>query len=830
MSKNILQFAFLFLVPLMVFAEKEYEWNTVIIGGGGYVTGIITCPTEQNLIYIRTDVGGSYRWEEVGERWIPLNDWISVDEMGYLGIESIAIDPQDPNRVYMSAGLEYFSTPSAILYSDDYGNTFQKSIVPFQVHGNGYGRGVGERLVVDPNESSILFCGSRQHGLYKSVDTARSWTKVNSFPISTTPNGNGICFVLFDASSGEQGTPSQTLYVGVSRMNDTNLYVSYNAGISWKGLPGQRTDYAPQRLVITPDSIFYISYANGAGPHGHWNSSLNEPLDAGALMKYNSKTGTWTDVSPTGQNNIPISGISFQQDNPDVLIASTTNTWWAQRWSPSGTVWGDEIFSSDDGGETWIGLFGQNKTILDVGEFEWGDPAVFDDPVSLHWTTDIKIDPFNPERVFVVSGNGIFMTNNIYDAQSTWHFQVRNLEETVPLDIISPWAGAPLLSVIGDYDGFRHDYLDKSPSLGRYNPPIGSTGAIDFAELNPNVVMRAGSNALYSHDNGQTWTNLPDPVSGAENGSVAVAADGMTLAWCPQGKTVYTTKNRTNWEISTGAPTGARIIADRVNPDKFYLVYSRALYYSFDGGQTFTKGPTNSQLQNIRKYRAAPSYEGDVWIPCGSYGLHKTEWTGGTPGYIKIDAISNCEAIGFGKAAIGSDYPAIYIWGTVDGTEGIFRSDDTGDSWERVNDDDHEFGGTGNANEVIGDPRIYGRVYMSTAGRGIVYCDLIDGPDYGVVADPTPPDIPVLSLEEISIENIGQRSFTIESRVFTDQTSVASDIGGTYRVFDLSGTMHETGIFQERIEIGVGLKAGYYILQFIDNKGVITTTTITKLQ
>ena len=126
---------FLLMLPQLTFAADQYTWKNVIIGGGGFVSGIVTCPTKQNLIFARTDVGGAYRWVEETQSWKALNDWISRDEMGYLGIESIAIDPQHPNRVYMSAGLEYFSTPPAILCSDDYGDTFKKSIVPFMIHG-----------------------------------------------------------------------------------------------------------------------------------------------------------------------------------------------------------------------------------------------------------------------------------------------------------------------------------------------------------------------------------------------------------------------------------------------------------------------------------------------------------------------------------------------------------------------------------------------------------------------------------------------------------------------------------------------------------------------
>jgi len=38
----------------------------------------------------------------------------------------------------------------------------------------------------------------------------------------------------------------------------------------------------------------------------------------------------------------------------------------------------------------------------------------------------------------------------------------------------------------------------------------------------------------------------------------------------------------------------------------------------------------------------------------------------------------------------------------------------------RINDDQHQFGAP-NRPIIIGDPRIYGRVYLTTGGRGVIY-------------------------------------------------------------------------------------------------------------
>jgi hypothetical protein len=86
-----------------------------------------------------------------------------------------------------------------------------------------------------------------------------------------------------------------------------------------------------------------------------------------------------------------------------------------------------------------------------------------------------------------------------------------------------------------------------------------------------------------------------------------------------------------------------------------------------------------------------------------------------------MKGVEATETVGFGKAAPGQSYDAIYLVGVVKGVAGVFRSDDKGKNWEQINDDRHRFGWIGQV--ITGDPRLYGRVYLATNGRGIIYGD-----------------------------------------------------------------------------------------------------------
>ncbi len=102
MSKRIIGAALIACLLYWPVSAEPYRWRNVVIVGGGFVTGLITHPRQRGLIYARTDVGGAYRRDSPTGEWIPITDMIGMSDWRLTGIESLAVDPSAPNRVYLA--------------------------------------------------------------------------------------------------------------------------------------------------------------------------------------------------------------------------------------------------------------------------------------------------------------------------------------------------------------------------------------------------------------------------------------------------------------------------------------------------------------------------------------------------------------------------------------------------------------------------------------------------------------------------------------------------------------------------------------------------------
>lgn len=776
----------------------SYKWDNVKIGGGGgYVCGIVYNPTEKGLVYARTDMGGAYIRNKTTLEWEPITDWVSPDEWNLLGCESIATDPVDPKRVYIAAGTytnSWTQMNGYILRSSDYGKTWERTELPFKFGGNMPGRSVGERLMVDPNSNNILYFAARSgKGLWKSSDYGKTWAKVSSFTnvgnyvedpnFEYSSDNLGLCFVTFDSAKGTKGTPTKDIYVGVAD-KENPLYVSHDAGATWAPVPGQPTESTftqhnskalkigiPHHAAINNKGIMFVTYCDRGGPY---------QADDGAVYKYDTNSGEWKDITPPSgynwdespkfENYYGFCGLSIDAQNQDTLIISSLQSWWPDNF----------IFRSTDAGETWDPIWKMGnwpsrdmKYTMDISKAPWltfgkeinaasgglvTGMDIMDNPApKLGWMMSaLAINPFDSDEMMYGTGATIYGTKNLTDWDKGKYVNIEvmgmGVEETAVLSLICPPVdGVELVSGVGDICGFVHEDLTKGPDMMMTNPRFISTTGLDYAELNPKTIVRVGNNdkeqyemlkksVAISKDGGTTWsevqpnvsytfpaTNADDIVQG---GTVAVSADGSTFVWSPstsQGVICYVNGG---WKEVSTLPAGANICSDRVNPKVFYGYAKNTFYVSDDGGLTFKAVKTDLDAASA-KIKAVPGKEGHVWIPGPTEGLSYT--TDGGKTITKVDGVERCDVIGFGKAKAGENYLAIYMCGETDGLYAVYRSDDMAKSWVRVNDDQHQYASINYS--ITGDLRVYGRVFVATNGRGIVYGE----PASGIITPPPTP-------------------------------------------------------------------------------------------
>jgi photosystem II stability/assembly factor-like uncharacterized protein len=468
-------------------------------------------------------------------------------------------------------------------------------------------------------------------------------------------------------------------------------------------------------------------------------------MEDGAVWKLDTRSGAWSDITPDKpdqQRKFGYAAVSVDAHNPKVLIATSF-------YRPKG----EDVFRSLDGGATWKPVFGKG------GVFDYAlAPYVKD--TDIHWLFDVEIDPSSSDHAMFTTGYGGWetydLTNLDKDLPTHWTVMSPGIEETVALALYSPTKGAQVVTAVGDYSGFVHWDLDKPAPDGNPKPPfLGNTHDVSGGALDPNVIVRVGrarkgQNLGYSLDGGKTWHEpaaVPDPKASA--GHIAVSSNGGTWVWTPQEQVPSVTSDKgATWTPCAGLPKDTRVVADRVNPKRFYgiALFDGKLFESVDGAAHFTERPLvlpgglpkrggsgddnrtgrGDDRGGQDRIYATPGREHDLWLaaydglyhsPAGKRAPVKEE-------FVRMPAVEQIHAFGFGKAAPRASKDgkaaALYLVGTVQGQRGFFRSTDGGATWLRMNDDEHQWG---LVLHITGDPKKFGRVYVGTHGRGTFYGD-----------------------------------------------------------------------------------------------------------
>lgn len=700
------------LVPVTATTGTTFQWKPLRIGAGGYITGMDFARDGTKVI--RCDCGGAYIWSDAQAQWNPLltSNSMAASEWGHTatqttGVYEIAVAPSNTSRIYVVFNGKLYR-------SNDKGATFTKTAMP-AITGSVTDeyRVLGKKMAVDPVNPDVVLVGCQTGGLFITRDGGASWTHSVAIPNPATVRGVRIAF---DPSSSTSGS-TPVVYVS---SQGSGIYRSSDGGANFTLIANSLLD--PQHMIC--DSKGQLWVTNG--------------LDAGNLRRYSS--GAWTSLGPTTRT---LKTIAIDPANSAHIVVGTP---------------GGEIAQTRDGGATWTDFY----IYAPAGPVT----RVANDIPWLSWTNEVymssgemQFDPTSANKLYFAEGIGVWWTNPPADfTPITWNSQSKGIEQLVSNQFISPPTGGTLY-MAWDRPVFRITNPDVfATTHGPNNKNAIVMGwAGDYAPDNSSFIVAMMNNwgvdqSGYSTDGGSTWSqfsSVPSDVSANKLGGSIAAGSTNNFVWVSNsnGNVWYTNNRGGTWAQASlpGVPTSGEtgwgwgyflhrniLVADKVNLGTFYIYNylgtAAGLYRSTNGGASFTRvfaGEIAAGSQYNAKLYSVPGKAGHLFFTSGwldGTNPGPTQFMRSTDGGQTWSAVANVlevYACGFGMAASGSTYPAIYMAGYVNGTWGLWRSDDNAATWTNLGA--NPLGNADVITSVAGDMAAYGKVYVGFAGSGAVY-------------------------------------------------------------------------------------------------------------
>jgi photosystem II stability/assembly factor-like uncharacterized protein len=277
---------------------------------------------------------------------------------------------------------------------------------------------------------------------------------------------------------------------------------------------------------------------------------------SGGIFKSEDNGTTWKPVFDEEGTSLSIGDIAIVPTDPNIVWAGTGES--NNRQSSS---WGDGVYKSIDGGETWVNL-GLKDT---------------------HHIGRIAINPRDPDVVFVAAlghlwgpntERGLFRTK---DGGNTWEKILYVSEHVGAVDVAIEDNGRVVYAAMYQRRRRAWGFIGGGPSSGLYRSldggdtwqkltnglPAGDTGriGIDISKSHPNIVYAIIENkeggVFRSKDRGKSWTRMN--------------------------------------KLNPRPMYYSQIRIDPLNPNKIWVL-GTYIFVSIDGGKTFSKEKTGERI------------------------------------------------------------------------------------------------------------------------------------------------------------------------------------------------------------------------------------------
>ena len=632
------------------------EWRPAPGLDGGMVTAFAIHPRRPDIIFASTLEAGVFRSANGGRQWRHLDLGPAVSR-----VDALAVAPSDPDTVYAGAG-------QGVLKTADGGRTWRATDADL------LGRETPERrahraiegyvyaLAVDPRDAAIVYAGTWENGLFKTVNGGRTWRSlrpdaaVNALALhrQTSTIYAGVEDGVVKSSDGGvtwQQTGLQGEYVMTLALdpnqpgtiyastNDRGVFRTADGGANWRrvGLEGEGIS----SVALDPS-------ARGVVYAATWEKGLLKTEDAGRSWRQLGAGASSAAVALDPRDPATIY-LASRRGAADGRVAKSADG--GRSWRPADTGLTAARVSAlalDPGspGTAYAAIDGRG--IVKRVDGTWRDVSTGLTAPGVH---ALAVDPQNPATLFAATDEGVFKSTN---GGGVWRGLGTVTEPAVAAVAVDPRTSATVYALtinegLIQFDGTGTIYesrVFKTTDGGRIWPrgvqvqavpasgtsprrTIGREAPLAVDPLNPDVLYAGGPGLAKSIDGGRTWR----PAGIARRPVRALAVDpeqaGVVYAGTDAGL-LKSTDGGASWQRLHGAIDGQRVEALAIDPADRQTVLAgtgTGVFWSVDGGdhwRRFTRLPR-------RPFHALAVDRSAGVVYAGAYGGGIYELQLGTP-------------------------------------------------------------------------------------------------------------------------------------------------------------------------------------------------------
>ena len=613
-------------------------------GGAGRVNMVRVDPSNTLRYYACAPAGGLWRSNNAGTNW----EVVNTDQLGSIGVSDVAIDPNDPNTLYIATGDGDAGDTYAlgVLKSTDNGVTWNTTGLNWTVQQVRR----CNRIIMDPSDSDVLLVAT-SNGVHRTTDGGANWTQTLGGNFKDVQFKSGDATTVFAVGNGDDffysndngvtwtqsttGLPTSgisrlaltvgssdpnTLYILAGRSSDQGFegyYRSQDAGLTWTQMASAATinllgwnvngtDSGGQAWYDlatacdpTNEDVVYVGGVNT------WKSS-----DGGATWNI---VGHWYGASGTPYVHADIHGMYFIPGTSTLLIGCDGGVF---RTLNGGTSFSDLSSNLEIAQIYRLGLSAQTQNTVFSGWQDNGSNL----KVGNNWTRPIGGDGF--ESIVDHTDESI-MYGTIYYGRI---YKSTNYGSSFSTILNSNGTGAdeggawltPYVMSENDHNKLivakksLHISTDAGGSWTSYSmPTTGNSNALAVAESDENVIFVGKGGSLYrTLDGGNTWTTLSG-LSGSSITYIAIDPTDATRLWVSfsgfgsGAKVYYSGDSGDTWtNYSDGLPAIPcnTIVYQKGTDDGLYVGTDAGVYYrenSFGAWQPYTDGLPNTVVSEL---------------------------------------------------------------------------------------------------------------------------------------------------------------------------------------------------------------------------------------